>query len=45
LGWITCGEFDRDRGAAIPSERELIKELKKGYDYVGISFIMALSTR
>ena len=25
-----------------PSERELIKELKKGYDYVGISFIMAL---
>jgi radical SAM superfamily enzyme YgiQ (UPF0313 family) len=25
-----------------PSKRELIKELKKGYDYVGISFIMAL---
>jgi radical SAM superfamily enzyme YgiQ (UPF0313 family) len=25
-----------------PSRRELIKELKKGYDYVGISFIMAL---
>ncbi len=23
-----------------PSKRELIKELKKGYDYVGISFIM-----
>jgi radical SAM superfamily enzyme YgiQ (UPF0313 family) len=25
-----------------PSKRELIKELKKGYDYVGITFIMAL---
>ena len=25
-----------------PSKREFIKELKKGYDYVGISFIMAL---
>jgi radical SAM superfamily enzyme YgiQ (UPF0313 family) len=25
-----------------PSRRELIKELKKGYDYVGVSFIMAL---
>jgi len=25
-----------------PSKRELIKELKKGYDYVGISFIMAV---
>jgi radical SAM superfamily enzyme YgiQ (UPF0313 family) len=25
-----------------PSKRELIKELKKGYDYVGISFMMAL---
>jgi len=25
-----------------PSKKELIKELKKGYDYVGISFIMAL---
>jgi radical SAM superfamily enzyme YgiQ (UPF0313 family) len=25
-----------------PSRRELIKELKKGYDYVGISFIMAV---
>ena len=25
-----------------PSERELIKELKKGYDYVGISFLMAV---
>jgi radical SAM superfamily enzyme YgiQ (UPF0313 family) len=25
-----------------PSESEFIKELKKGYDYVGISFIMAL---
>jgi radical SAM superfamily enzyme YgiQ (UPF0313 family) len=25
-----------------PSKSELIKELKKGYDYVGISFIMAL---
>ena len=25
-----------------PSKRELISELKKGYDYVGISFIMAL---
>lgn len=25
-----------------PSKRELIKELKKGYDYVGVSFIMAL---
>jgi haloalkane dehalogenase len=25
-----------------PSERELIRELKKGYDYVGVSFIMAV---
>lgn len=25
-----------------PSRRELIQELKKGYDYVGISFIMAV---
>jgi len=25
-----------------PSKRELIRELKKGYDYVGISFIMAI---
>jgi haloalkane dehalogenase len=25
-----------------PSKRELIQELKKGYDYVGISFIMAV---
>lgn len=25
-----------------PSKRELIKELKKGYDYVGISFLMAV---
>src|SRR5271157_6613259 len=25
-----------------PSKHELIKELKKGYDYVGVSFIMAL---
>lgn len=25
-----------------PSRKELIRELKKGYDYVGISFIMAL---
>jgi haloalkane dehalogenase len=25
-----------------PSKREFIKELKKGYEYVGISFIMAL---
>ncbi|MHC1765702.1 MAG: cobalamin-dependent protein [Verrucomicrobiia bacterium] len=25
-----------------PSKRELIRELKKGYDYVGISFIMAV---
>jgi hypothetical protein len=25
-----------------PSERELIKELKKGYEYVGVSFIMAV---
>jgi radical SAM superfamily enzyme YgiQ (UPF0313 family) len=25
-----------------PSRRELIRELKKGYDYVGVSFIMAL---
>ncbi|MGH7992397.1 MAG: B12-binding domain-containing radical SAM protein, partial [Limisphaerales bacterium] len=25
-----------------PSRREFIKELKKGYDYVGVSFIMAL---
>src|ERR1022692_1241223 len=28
-----------------PSERELIKELKKGYDYVGVSFVMALMHR
>ena len=28
-----------------PSKSELIKELKKGYDYVGISFIMASCTR
>jgi haloalkane dehalogenase len=25
-----------------PSKRELIRELKKGYDYVGVSFLMAL---
>jgi len=25
-----------------PSKRELIKELKKGYDYVGVCFVMAL---
>ncbi len=25
-----------------PSKRELIKELKKGYDYIGISFLMAV---
>ena len=25
-----------------PSERELIRELKKGYDYVGVSFLMAV---
>jgi radical SAM superfamily enzyme YgiQ (UPF0313 family) len=25
-----------------PSERELIRELKKGYDYVGISFLLAV---
>ncbi len=25
-----------------PSKRELIRELKQGYDYVGISFVMAL---
>src|SRR5512137_1948008 len=25
-----------------PSERELIRELKKGYDYVGICFVMAV---
>jgi radical SAM superfamily enzyme YgiQ (UPF0313 family) len=25
-----------------PSKRELIKELKKGYDYIGVSFIMAV---
>jgi radical SAM superfamily enzyme YgiQ (UPF0313 family) len=25
-----------------PSKRELIKELRKGYDYVGVSFIMAV---
>src|ERR1035441_6108863 len=25
-----------------PSERELINELKKGYDYVGISFLLAV---
>src|SRR6185369_3183832 len=25
-----------------PSKRELIKELKKGYDYVGVSFLMAV---
>ncbi len=25
-----------------PSKRELIRELKKGYDYVGISFLMAV---
>jgi radical SAM superfamily enzyme YgiQ (UPF0313 family) len=26
-----------------PSQRELIRELKKGYDYVGVCFIMALA--
>ncbi len=25
-----------------PSKRELIKELKKGYDYIGVSFLMAV---
>jgi radical SAM superfamily enzyme YgiQ (UPF0313 family) len=25
-----------------PSERELIRELKKGYDYVGVSFLLAV---
>src|ERR1043165_7210530 len=25
-----------------PSRRELIRELKKGYDYVGVSFLMAV---
>src|SRR5664280_3749555 len=25
-----------------PSKREFIRELKKGYDYVGISFLMAI---
>jgi haloalkane dehalogenase len=25
-----------------PSKRELIRELKKGYDYIGISFLMAI---
>src|SRR5271157_6628014 len=25
-----------------PSKRELIRELKKGYDYVGVSFLMAV---
>ena len=28
-----------------PSKRELIRELKKGYDYVGISFLMAIFHR
>lgn len=28
-----------------PSRRELIRELRKGYDYVGVSFIMALMHR
>ena len=28
-----------------PSRRELIRELKKGYDYVGISFLLALFHR
>lgn len=28
-----------------PSKKELIRELKKGYDYVGISFLMALFHR
>ncbi len=28
-----------------PSKSELIRELKKGYDYVGISFVMALMHR
>ena len=27
---------------AYPSERELIRELEKGYDYVGISFLLAV---
>src|SRR5437764_15475814 len=25
-----------------PSQRELIRELKKGYDYVGVTFLMAV---
>ena len=25
-----------------PSKRELIRELKKGYDYVGVSFLLAV---
>src|ERR1700690_742770 len=25
-----------------PSKRELIRELKRGYDYVGVSFLLAL---
>lgn len=28
-----------------PSKRELIRELKKGYDYVGVSFLLALFHR
>jgi len=28
-----------------PSQRELIRELRKGYDYVGISFLMAIFHR
>jgi len=28
-----------------PSKRELIRELKKGYDYVGVSFLMAVMHR
>ena len=28
-----------------PSKRELIKELKKGYDFVGVSFLMAVMHR
>ncbi len=28
-----------------PSERELIRELRKGYDYVGVSFLMAVMHR
>src|SRR5512136_2318738 len=28
-----------------PSERELIRELKKGYDYVGVSFLLAVMHR